>query len=163
MPIYRKGELFRSKGFLIVTANSFLTSECKLVMGRGAAWQLKRKVPGIDMIFGKLIYETCGHLGRYGLLFHKRYGIAQVKYQFNNKADLELIAYSMNMLKETAKQNTHHRYNINFPGIGYGGLSKDEVMPILERLPNNIIIWETPYKTVYPDNRYLKGGQQNAR
>ncbi len=163
MPIFRKGELFSSRGCIIVTTNSFLTSECKLVMGRGAALQLKRKEPGIDMIFGKLVFDTCGHLGRYGLLFHERYGIAQVKYRFNEKADLELITYSMNMLKETAKPNRDSRYNINFPGIGYGGLSKDEVMPILERLPNNIIIWETPYKTVYPDNRYLKGGQQNAR
>lgn len=153
MPIFRKGELFRSNGCIIVTTNSFLTSERKLVMGRGAALQLKRKVPGIDRIFGQLVYEKCGHLGRYGLLFYEKYGIAQVKYRFNEKADIELISYSMEMLKETAKPNKHHCYNINFPGIGYGGLSKDEVMPVLEKLPQNITIWETPYKITYPERR----------
>ena len=98
MPTFKTGEMFRAEGFIIVTTNSFLTSEVKLVMGRGAAWQLKRKVPGIEKIFGKMIHEKCGHLGLYGLIFHERYGAAQVKYSFNEKARLELIRISMTVL-----------------------------------------------------------------
>jgi hypothetical protein len=48
MPTFKTGEMFRARGFIIVTTNSFLTSEVKLVMGRGAALQLRMKVPGID-------------------------------------------------------------------------------------------------------------------
>ena len=78
MPTFRSGEMFRAGGFIIVTGNSFLTSEMKLVMGRGAALQLKRKEPGIDLVFGEKIHKTCGHLGFYGLIFHGRYGLARI-------------------------------------------------------------------------------------
>jgi len=94
--------MFKAPGFIIVTANSFLTSEMKLVMGRGAAWQLKLKVPGIDKAFGEMIHRQCGHLGLYGLIFHKRYGAAQVRYRFNDKPALGLISLSMTMLGNVA-------------------------------------------------------------
>ena len=142
MPIFKKGEMFRAPGFIIVTTNSFLTSEVKLVMGRGAAWQLKLKVPGIDKIFGKMIHETCGHLGRYGLLFNGKYGAFQVKYRFNEKADLDLIKFSMVMLSLEAKKDREAIFNINFPGIGNGRLTEDEVKPVLRTLPDNVHVWK---------------------
>jgi hypothetical protein len=142
MPTFRKGEMFRAPGYIIVTTNSFLTSEVKLVMGRGAAWQLKTRVPGIDGIFGKMIHDSCGHLGCYGLIFHKRYGAAQVKYRFNEKARLQLIRLSMNMLSVKASKNRNRIFNINFPGIGNGGLKRDQVESLLKVLPDNVHVWE---------------------
>jgi hypothetical protein len=142
MPTFRKGEMFKASGFIIVTTNSFLTSEVKLVMGRGAAWQLKTRVPGIEGIFGKMIHESCGHLGCYGLIFHKRYGAAQVKYRFNEKARLQLIRLSMNMLSVKASRDRNRIFNINFPGIGNGGLRKDQVESLLNVLPDNVHVWE---------------------
>jgi hypothetical protein len=142
MPTFRKGEMFRAPGSIIVTTNSFLTSEVKLVMGRGAAWQLKTRVPGIDGIFGKMIHESCGHLGCYGLIFHKRYGAAQVKYRFNEKARLQLIRLSMNMLSVKASRDRKSIFNINYPGIGNGGLKRDQVESLLKVLPDNVHVWE---------------------
>jgi hypothetical protein len=142
MPIFRTGEMFHASGYLIVTTNSFLTSEVKLVMGRGAAWILKMKVPGIDRVFGKMISETCGHLGRYGLLFHERYGALQVKYRFDEKARVDLIEFSLRKLAEIAKEYPKSIFNINYPGIGNGGLRKPEVQPLLDVLPDNVFIWE---------------------
>ena len=142
MPIFNTGEMFRSTGIIIVTTNSFLTSDEKLVMGRGAARQLKLKVPGIDRIFGKTIYETCGHLGRYGLIFNGKYGAAQVKCRFNEKACLELIKCSMTMLSVMAINNRTNIFNINYPGIGNGGLKEDHVKPILAILPDNVHVWK---------------------
>ncbi len=142
MPKFKTGDMFRAPGFIIVTTNSFLTTEMKLVMGRGAAWQLKVKVPGIDKIFGKMIHDTFGHLGRYGLIFHKRYGAAQVKYRFDEKAELELIKFSMTMLSVAATKDRKSIFNINFPGIGNGRLKKHEVESILEILPDNVHVWK---------------------
>jgi hypothetical protein len=142
MPTFKTGEMFRARGFIIVTTNSFLTSEVKLVMGRGAAWQLKMKMPGIDRIFGKLIHESCGHLGCYGLIFHKRYGAAQVKYRFNERARLDLIRLSMTMLSTVAGKDQSSIFNINFPGIGNGGLKKHQVQSLLKILPDNVHVWE---------------------
>ena len=142
MPTFRKGEMFRAPGFIIVTTNSFLTSEMKLVMGRGAAWQLKLKVPGIDRIFGEMIHERCGHLGCYGLIFHERYGAAQVKYRFSEKATPGLIRISMTMLSSKANRDRSSIFNINFPGIGNGGLKKHQVESFLRILPDNVHVWE---------------------
>ena len=142
MPTFKTGEMFRTPGYLIVTTNSFLTSGLKLTMGRGAAWILKRKVPGIDEVFGKMIYEKCGHLGRYGLLIHQRYGALQVKYRFDEKATLELIQFSLEKLAELASKCPSIRFSINFPGIGNGGLNKVDVLPLLNILPGNVYVWE---------------------
>jgi hypothetical protein len=149
MPTFMQGEMFRAPGFIIVTTNSFLTSEMKLVMDRGAAWQLKMKMPGIDEIFGKMIHESCGHLGRYGLIFHKRYGAAQVKCRFNERANLELIRASMMMLETVANKERKKIFNINWPGIGNGGLKKSQVRSLLRDLPDNVHVWEREGGQVY--------------
>ena len=141
MPVFKTGEMFRSPGFKIVTTNSFVTRQKRLVMGKGAALQLKNMIPGIDLAFGKMILEACGHLGTYGLLMNGKYGAAQVKYNFMDKADPDLIAFSMGFLAWEANIN-RYVYNINYPGIGNGGLSKEIVRPILDILPNNVYVWE---------------------
>jgi hypothetical protein len=153
MPIFKTGEMFQASGYLIVSTNSFLTSEVKLVMGRGAAWVLKMKVPGIDLVFGKMISETCGHLGCYGLLFHQRYGALQVKYRFDEKAKLELIEFSLRRLAGIAKESPNSRFNINYPGIRNGGLRKQEVRPLLDVLPDNVFIWEKEEVLRWPIHR----------
>jgi hypothetical protein len=140
MPIFKKGEMIYAPGYIIVTTNSFLTPDTKLVMGRGAAWGLKTKVPGIDQMFGRMIHETCGHLGRYGLLFYGRYGALQVKRGFNEKANTALIEFSLKKLAEIAKKSPDSKFNINYPGIGNGGLSKSEVRPLLDVLPDNVYV-----------------------
>ena len=146
---FQKGQMFNAIGYIIVTTNSFLTSETKLVMGKGAAWELKMKVPGIDYEFGKMILEKCGHLGRYGLLLYRGYGALQVKYRFNEKANLELIKFSLGKLASVANKSPRYWFNVNFPGIGNGGLNKVDVLPLLEVLPRNVYVWrkETIMKT----------------
>ena len=153
MPLFKTGEMFHASGYIIATTNSFLTSEVKLVMGRGAAWVLKMKVPGIDRVFGKMVSETCGHLGRYGLLFYQRYGALQVKYRFDEKARLELIEFSLRKLAEIAKESPNSKFNINYPGIGNGGLRKPEVSPLLNILPDNVFVWEKEEVLTWPIHR----------
>ena len=150
MPIFKTGEMFHARGFLIVTTNSFLTSEMKLVMGRGAAWRLKMKVPGIDRIFGNMVSSLCGHLGRYGLLFHQRYGALQVKYRFDEKARVDLIEFSLRKLAEVARKSPESKFNVNYPGIGNGGLRKHEVSPFLNVLPDNVFVWEREELLTWP-------------
>ena len=141
MPIFKTGEMFKSPGIKIVTTNSFITKQKRLVMGRGAALQLRSLVSDIDLVFGKMILDTCGHLGTYGLLMHGKYGASQVKYNFMDKADPDLIAFSMGFLANEANIN-RYIYNINYPGIGNGGLSKEIVRPLLDILPDNVYVWE---------------------
>ncbi len=141
MTIFKTGSLLSAPGIKIVTASSFLTSEKKLFMGRGLARDLRIKVPGIDKIFGGMILENCGHLGRYGLLIYERWGILQVRCSFNEKPDLGLISFGIKGLKEFAEE-TGYIIHLEYPGIEDGELSKEEVGPILDNLPNNVHVWE---------------------
>ena len=34
------------------------------------------------------------------------------------------------------------RIDLNFPGIGNGKLKREDVLPIIERLPDNVHVWE---------------------
>ncbi len=141
MPIFKTGSFLSAPGIKIVTASSFLTSERKLFMGKGLARDLKIKVAGIDKIFGSLILENGGHLGRYGLLIYERWGVFQVKCRFNEKPDLELITFGIERVREFA-QDTGYIIHLEYPGIQDGQLSKEEVGPILNDLPNNVHVWE---------------------
>jgi hypothetical protein len=142
MPTFKKGEIFESDCYIIATTCSFLTSENKLVMRDGAAWKLKMKVPGIDHELGKMIFQTCGHLGRFGLLIYRSYGALQVKYRFDEKPSLELIQLSLEKLSDLAKKCPHLLFNIDYPGIEDGGLNKVDVLPLLNILPENVYVWE---------------------
>jgi len=143
MAIFREGNLFREPGFKFVTTNSYLTKDLRLVMGRGAALELKTISPGIDQIFGNIINRTCGHLGVYGLIKidHASCGAFQVKHHFRDKADLELIQFGIVLLTAEAR-NMDQIVHLNYPGIGNGKLSKEEIRPLLNILPDNVHVWE---------------------
>ena len=143
MAIFREGNLFREHGFKFITTNSYLTKDLRLVMGRGAALELKTISPGIDQIFGNIINRTCGHLGVYGLIKidHALCGAFQVKHHFRDKADLELIQFGVVLLTAEAR-NMDQIVHLNYPGIGNGKLSKEEIRPLLNILPDNVHVWE---------------------
>ena len=56
-----KGNLWDSKDSLIlVTGNSYIRKDGTLVMGRGAALELKTMIPGIDKRLGQKIKKKNG-------------------------------------------------------------------------------------------------------
>ena len=147
------GELFDSTDdVLLVTANSYITKDGRLVMGRGAALEMKTKFPGFDSKAGKRILESCGHLGKYGVeLFTYNYkyeltllGIFQVKYNFKDKADLELIKYSTDKLISIIPELEdlgYEKISMNFPAIKNGRLNFEDVLPIVSILPDNVTLY----------------------
>lgn len=133
-------------GLFLVTTNSYIKKNGELVMGRGAAKQLRDISPGIDSHFGKEIKESCGHLGIYGLKISpfypmSRFGLFQVKKHFKDKADLNLIKESCDQLIKWCNENKGENVDLNFPGIGNGGLSYENVYPVVNQLPDQVNIW----------------------
>jgi len=128
---------------VVVTANSNVKYGDRLVMGAGAARDLKNKVKGIDHEFGRMVKEYNSLNEEYLLLFHNFYGILQVKYNWWEDADVDLIKRSLKELKHVACKNENTVFNLNYPGIGYGGIEKNIVETILVemKLPDNISIW----------------------
>lgn len=139
----RTGNMFtdHDKGdYLFVTTNSYIKKDGSLVMGRGAALEAKNLFRYIDKQLGNMIskHETPDE---YGLVLTSCLGAFQVKRHFRDAADLDLIRMSTAKLKELAESNPELTYSINFPGIGFGWRDIEEVMPIIETLPNNVTVW----------------------
>lgn len=152
-----KGNLWDSKDdVILVTGNSYIRKDGGLVMGRGAAKELLDSYPYLQQNFGEQITNSCGSMGKYGLLFKsivyylfvperkkvvKTYGVFQVKYHFRADAELELIQYSTDMLTKCSLPGDV-TFSMNFPGIGWGRLKREDVLPILQKLPDCVTIYE---------------------
>jgi len=112
------------------------------------------KFVDVDKDIGALIHETCGDEGFYGFRPSPRFpdgklGIFQVKYHFAAKATVTLISASTIMLRDWAKAHSDIRIDLNFPGIGYGGLSVGAVEPFVKMLPDNVHVWRFPTSEGY--------------
>lgn len=124
----------------VVTTNSYVRSDGCLVMGRGAALEATRRLPGIALECGSLVREKAVK-GLYGFLLVRRdFGLFQVKYHFRDTANLEVVARSAEMMARQARRYSDLTFALNYPGIGYGHRSEAEIEPILACLPNNVTV-----------------------
>lgn len=154
MPKYKYGDMFKKykvrNSLFVITTNSYVRKDGCLVMGRGAALQLKNEYP-----------EVAEKAGRYIVRFKEEYkhsdylfftlkdkgrpflGFLQVKRHFKDEAHIQLICDSighMNQFVETAPWIKE--VNMNYPGIGFGGLEKKKVKPALKILGKRFNIWQ---------------------
>ena len=130
-----------------VTGNSTIKASGAVVMGRGAALECLNLYPDIALKFGKLIQAYAGE--PYGLVTvpvlgsPAAIGLFQVKRHFRDAADLELIKNSVGALAKLVETGFRHdRVFLNFPGTGYGRRNREEVLPLLTPLPDNVEVWE---------------------
>lgn len=115
----------------------------QLVMGAGAARDLKHYMPTAPTEAAKYI----SHLGLYYLVpigacqtcpIH----LFQVKKHYRQPAELYIIAEAVCRLAKLALKYPKDIFNLNYPGIGYGGLPISKVAPYVNALPNNVIVWQ---------------------
>lgn len=143
------GNVFSSRDdVILVTSNSYVKKNGELVMGKGAALELARKFPWIAKSFGDAVYNITGttNCGKYGVIWdlttHPTYGIFQTKYHYKNPSDIDLIRYSaeelLYHLEGVLKGNT---VSINFPGVGCGGLTVQDVLPVVSILPDSVSLY----------------------
>lgn len=140
--IIKHGNMFdASKADMIFcTTNGVVTKYGALIMGAGAARNMKERHAGIENYFGSKL--KAGQVNKYGLIYGKSRGAFQTKYHYNDKSDLDLIMFSAQKLAALASQHPHLTFAVNFPGIGCGGLSRAAVTSAIETiLPNNIEVW----------------------
>jgi hypothetical protein len=156
MATFEKGDMWSIWGktnLFVFTANNTIKKDKSLVMGRGMAKQVKDRCPGIDATIGKRL-EVRGYANiqmDYGLSVDywgsMLIGAFQVKYHYKDVAFIHLVRYSTATLFNWIVQNQHKhpisiRIDMNYPGIGNGGLTKAQVKPIISLLPDCVHIWE---------------------
>jgi hypothetical protein len=130
---------------ILVTTNSTINSKGGVVMGRGAAREAAERYPLMPFDLADRI-KISGPT--YGLIILPPFangvtlGAFQVKHDWKTKADLDLISLATEHLRIVAHVYYYQRYILNFPGIGNGKLTEQEVLPIIRQLPDNITIYK---------------------
>ncbi len=142
MPTYRTGEMFDVQGIHIVTANSFISGDGTLVMNMGAGLAMKMRYPEVSKIFGMMIKNYCGHMGKYGLLLCGNKGILQTRCDLQGKMDPELIKYGLKILYAVSEGNHDLLFHLNHPGVSLNKISIAEIDNLLQLLPENVNIWD---------------------
>jgi hypothetical protein len=156
MPITR-GELWQPvehPAIYVVTTNASINKHGELVMGRGAALQATKRIPGIAKEAAKVITHRLGLLHRegndYGFVLVRQprpeegkygFGVFQVKKTWDQRATIPLISFSMNILRLYILSKKNITIRMNYPGIGNGGLPKGQVSLLLQDLPKNLHIF----------------------
>ena len=152
MPQFKTGDMWTAYTaadlFLISTNSTLKKSNHALVMGRGIARQARDRFPGLTQALGQHILNTCGNQGEYGLLISPHWPVAklgafQVKRHYSHPASLELIQCSTTALYAWCADHAA-LVHLNFPGVGYGRLHREAVLPIIAQLPDQVTIWEYP-------------------
>jgi hypothetical protein len=140
---------------ILFTANSTVKDGI-LVMGGGAAREARKHFPRSDKVFGSILEQHNLVNGIFGLIFvdtddtsvemndnypvdHTVLGAFQTKAEVWNPSTLGLVEYSTHLLHGIA--HNWDRIVLNMPGTGLGGLDVADVMPIIETLPDNVIIY----------------------
>ena len=152
MPQFKTGDMwtaYAAADLFLITTNATITVQGALVMGRGIARQAKERFPGLDIALGGYIQALCGNQGIYGLLVGPRWpaaklGAFQVKQHYSQPASLKLIRRSTAALYAWCTEHPDAIVHLNYPGIGYGRLRRENVLPIIAQLPDQVTIWEYP-------------------
>ena len=122
----------------LFTGNPVRNARGGVVMGRGAARQVRDAYPGLDLLIKThkpvTFVEVPGGDQQY-------IGWFQVKHHWRDPADLPLISASADMLASIAGTRQHVTFHLNAPGIGNGKLAWDDVLPVLQHLPDNVLIY----------------------
>lgn len=139
----------------VITTNAYICNDGKLAMGRGMARDAKINLPSIDFRLGCTIkcrldcgITYSGVTGDYNFVTLLQDGqevaAFQVKRHFKDNADIPLIRKACQGLCEWIAQHPKPvRVDMNFPGIGYGGLSEAEVFRAIGHvLPDSVHVWK---------------------
>lgn len=151
MPTFVKGDMwsvFGNTGLFMITTNPIKRKDGAIVMGRGIAKQAKDRYPSLPFDFGRRLdpavvgYQGLTPTGVIGWYDKQAIGYFMVKSHWREMAVPDIIEDSAIDLSECA----HHfnRIDLNFPGIGNGKLKREDVLPLLEILPDSVHIWELP-------------------
>jgi len=137
--IYKSG--YVGKEIFLFTANSTLTKSGKLVMGRGTARVVRDTYSNIDKLFGEAIDDQ----EIFGVKFIQHgqqwIGAFQTKIHWQKESPLNVVEESVRQLKWYAERRPDWIFHLPCPAINHGKRSLQEILPLLESLPDNVIVY----------------------
>lgn len=155
----------------LFTSNGVL-NRGMLVMGGGFAKQMLDHVStSLPKALGSAIkrrdYPHNGNVYNYGLLVSDnwpviKWGAFQTKLHYRDETPLNLVNRSAELLDRWAHHHPDAQIHCNFPGIGLGGRTYREILPIIDDLADNIHFWtldnwrDRPHYKGMPQEFYRK-------
>lgn len=138
--------VFHDTDVFMITTNPIRRKDGAVVMGRGIAAEAKERYPDLPYDFGvalaglhpEIDQRNVGMIGRYE---YTDIYFFMVKDHWKEPAKLDIIKQSVFYLKHGFDWEDK-RIDLNFPGIGNGHLAREDVLPLLQDLPDNVHIWE---------------------
>ena len=125
--------------YRVITTNGCVKKDGSAVMGRGVAKQAANRFKSLPFELGKLLKSS----GNKCYIFKHFDNLITfpVKYNWFDKADLDLIKKSTAELSDLANMELKYK-TIIMPraGCGNGNRTWEEVKPILMLLPDNVYI-----------------------
>lgn len=141
------GDIFSvpSSEKILCTCNSVLKKNGGLVMGAGFARECMFREPGIDQKLGRLLEKIGVPTPEgiyYGIMLQPvGIGAIQTKYDWRHPTPISLLRKSINALQIMSSNLPNTIFNLPRPGCMNGGLDWDQVRPICEYLPDNVVVW----------------------
>jgi hypothetical protein len=127
----------------LFTGNAVIKNNGAIVMGRGAAKQVRDSYKDIDKAFGAIIErDPTVSLAWVSLPNDQHLGWFKVKDHWRENAKVEHIKGSAETLSRIATRRPNIVFHMNYPGIGNGRLDKELVEPIIQNLPDNVRIYK---------------------
>lgn len=142
--ILERGDMwsvFHDTDVFMITTNPIRRNDGAVVMGRGIALEAKTRFPTLPYDFGQALEEQEYNVGPIGWYSNKPIWYFMVKDHWRNQASIDIIRASVAQLQEVLDLSMH-RVDLNFPGIGNGHLGREQVLPLLQELPDTVHIWE---------------------
>lgn len=143
--ILEQGDMWSAfgKGIFAITTNPIVRKDGAVVMGAGIALEAKTRYPSLPYDFAKQLakgYHEIGYIGTYDEVFVWWF---MVKEHWIAPANPDIIKKSVHRLVQHSEAiGNRQRIDLNFPGIGNGKLRREDVLPLIARLPDNVHIWE---------------------
>ena len=131
----------RSNHIFLFTANSVVRNNGSLVMGAGCAKTVKERYKGIDVLFGDVI-ENLSVFGLQFVQWHNMWiGAFQTKVDWKNDSPMDVVQVSIDNLHHVALRRPKHTFHLPCPAVNHGGKDVREILPLLEKLPDNVIVY----------------------
>ncbi len=130
----------------IFTANGVLDKSESLIMGGGNALAARLAFPQAPKLIGQELkdnYTPDKGVYTFGVLTLDGIPWAfQSKLHWKDNSPLSIIEMSAKMLDMYAKAEKNITFHLPFPGISLGGLKREVVLPLIQNLPDNVLVYE---------------------
>ncbi len=135
--------VFGNTDLFLVTTNPIIRKDGAVVMGRGIALEMKTKYPQFPYDFAQALTWNLGNsFGTVGIYDNQQCGYFMTKNHWKDHSLPKVIRKSVDELCYFISDHDGISVDLNFPGIGNGKLKREDVLPLLQRLPDNVHIWE---------------------